>query len=50
VLFRSGQNQKKKEVDKQGLKEVLGAALQERQSEKNIQKGELKPGETLRFS
>jgi len=47
---QEGQNQKKKEVDKQGLKEVLGAALQERQSKKNIQKGELKPGETLRFS
>lgn len=47
---QEGQNQNKKEIDKQGLKEALGAALKEGEAQKNIQKGELKPGETLRFS
>jgi len=58
--------QKRKAVDKQGLKEVLGAALKEGISQKSLpdkpppkeaqqgeqtdQKGELRPGETLRFS
>lgn len=41
---------KRKEVDKQGLKEVLGAALKEGASQKKSQKGELRPGETLHFS
>ena len=42
--------QQRKEVDKQGLKEVLGAALQEGKDQKKTQKGELYPGETLKFS
>jgi len=44
-------------VDKQGLKEVLGAALKEGRSQKKSlpdqqtgQKGKLRPGETLHFS
>jgi len=50
---------KRKEVDTQGLKEALGAALQEGVSQKKPQKGEpastrnrgeLRPGETLHFS
>jgi len=44
------QNQKRKKVDKQGLKEVLGEALKKDESQEKIQKGELRPGETLRFS
>jgi len=57
---RAGE-QKRKNVDKQGLKEVLGAALKETEPQKKTQKeepstktslarGKLQPGETLRFS
>lgn len=41
---------KRKEVDKQGLKDALGAALQQGASQKEPEKGELRPGETLHFS
>ncbi|MDP4007431.1 MAG: type IV secretion system DNA-binding domain-containing protein [bacterium] len=41
---------KRKEVDKQGLKEALGAALKEGASQKKEERGELHPGETLHFS
>ncbi|MDA1337472.1 MAG: type IV secretion system DNA-binding domain-containing protein [bacterium] len=44
------ENQKRKEVDKQGLKEVLGEALKEGRAGKKVEKGELLPGETLKFS
>ena len=43
-------NQKRKEVDKQGLKEALGVALKEAAPQKKTQKGELHPGQTLHFS
>jgi len=42
--------QKRKNVDKQELKEVLGAALKEAEPQKKNQKGELHPGQTLHFS
>ena len=53
---QEARDQKKKEVDKQELKEVLEVALQEKKYEKKSlpakanERGELKPGETLRFS
>ena len=47
---QEGKNQKRKEVDKQGLKEALGAALKEATPQKKTQKGELYPGQTLHFS
>ena len=40
---------KRKEVDKQGLREVLGAALKEGASQRKPERGKLFPGETLRF-
>ena len=43
-------NHKRKEVDKQGLKEALDVALKEGGSQKNPKKGELRPGETLHFT
>ena len=47
---QEGKNQKRKEVDKQGLKEALGAALKEATPQKKTQKGERYPGQTLHFS
>ncbi|OHA65150.1 MAG: hypothetical protein A2672_03105 [Candidatus Wildermuthbacteria bacterium RIFCSPHIGHO2_01_FULL_49_22b] len=41
--------QKRKEVDRKGLKEALGDALSQRRAEKKEERGELRPGETLRF-
>lgn len=46
-----GRDQKRKEVDKEGLKKVLGDALREQKlPRQNEEKGEIKPGETIRFS